>query len=264
MVEHIIVGIDDSGPSRAALRWALLRAESTDAEVVLEHVVDDEWGQLGADYAQQETREGDRLLAEIQRQLVPAGRDVTVTLTHGSPAWTLAREAPPEALLVVGSHKTGYLRGRVLGTRSIVIASVARCTVVVVPEDNLSHRHGVVVGVAAGPQSNAAIVAGAREAKRLTQELSLIHVAPDASESAAAAHEVLARAAELAASTAPEITIRRRVFHRHCSTSLLDASRSALLLVLGASRADSDHAGFIGSVTHEVLLNLNAPVMVAR
>jgi len=264
MGEHIIVGIDDSGPSRSALRWALQRAGSTGADLVLEHVVDDEWGQLGGDYAQQETLDGERILEAALRTSIPSGRSVAATLAHGSPAWTLAREAGPDDLLVVGSHKTGYLRGRVLGTRSIVVASAARCTVVVVPEDNLSYRHGVVVGVTADPACRAAIVAGALEARRLGQELSLIHVAPDTSETVETSRAVLASAAELAVATAPELVVRRRVSHRRRSDALLDASRSAMLLVLGESRVDPDRAGFIGSVTHEVLLNLTSPVMIAR
>ena len=264
MGEHIIVGIDDSGPSRSALRWALRRAESTGATLRLEHVVDDEWGQVGNEYAHQESADGQLLLDAALRTVAPTGRSATATLSHGSPAWTLAQQADPQAVLVVGSHKTGYLRGRVLGTRSIVVASAARCTVVVIPEDNLSQRHGVVVGVTAGPWSRVAVIAGAREASRLDQELSLIHVAPDATETTAAGREALASAAELAASIAPELVVRRRVLHRRCSDALLDISRTAVLLVLGESRVDPDRAGFIGSVTHEVLLNLNSPVMIAR
>ena len=264
MSEHIIVGIDDSGPSRAALRWALHRAESTGADVVLKHVVDDEWGQLGSDYARQETLDGERVLEDALRTSIPSGRSVAATLTHGSPAWTLAREAEPDDLIVIGSHKTGYLRGRVLGTRSIVVASAARCSVVVVPEENLSYRHGVVVGVTADPACHAAVICGALEARRLGQELSLVHVAPDTAETAETSHAVLASAAELAAATAPELVVRRRISNRRRSAALLDASRSAVLLVLGESRIDLDRAGFIGSVTHEVLLNLTSPVMIAR
>jgi nucleotide-binding universal stress UspA family protein len=152
----------------------------------------------------------------------------------------------------------------VLGTRSIVVASAADCSVVVVPEENLALRHGVIVGVAPGDQSHVAIVAGAREAERLGQELSLIHVVPDTTESAEIGRALLAEAAGIASATAPGITIRRRVSRRRRSDALLDASRSASMLVLGETRVNKDRAGFIGSVTHEVLLNLTSPVMVAR
>jgi nucleotide-binding universal stress UspA family protein len=264
MVNRIIVGVDDSGPSRAALRWALHRADSPDIEVVLEHVVDDEWGQVGAEYAHQEALDGQRVLERAVDAAMPSGRSVHLITAHGSPAWTLAQEAGPDDLIVVGTHKTGYLRGRVLGTRSIVVASVARSSVVVVPEDNLALRRGVVVGVAAGPHARPAIIAGAAEAERLGEELFLVHAAPELPETAELGRSLLAAAAELAGATAPGITVRRRVAHRRPSDTLLDASRTAALLVLGESRTDPDRGGFIGSVTHEVLLNLNSPVMVAR
>jgi nucleotide-binding universal stress UspA family protein len=259
--EQTIVGVDGSGPSGAALTWAIAHSARSGSDIVIHHVVDDEWGQVGASFAQDETHAGERILLEALDQCRLAGRSARTALSHGSPAWELAAAGRPGDILVVGTHKTGYLRGRVLGTRSIVVASVAQCSVVIVPEDNLSHRHGIVVGVAAGTQSHAAIIAGAEEALRLRQELSLIHAG---SEDGSDGRTLLSEAANLAATAAPGITIRRRVAQRRPSEALLDASRSALLLVLGTSRIDPDRAGFIGSVTHEVLLNLNAPVMVAR
>jgi nucleotide-binding universal stress UspA family protein len=264
MVERIVVGIDGSGPSAAALHWALKRARATDARLTLEHVVDDEWGQIGPDYARALEITGEDLLARALEEAQAAGIDAHVALDYGSPATTLASAADPGELLVIGSHKTGYVRGRVLGTRSVVVASVARSTVVVVPEDNLAHRQGVVVGVTDSRESHVAIVAGASEAVRTGQELSLIHCGPDNPEAVEAGKRLLAASVELAATVAPGLVIRRRLSHRRSSDTLLDSSRTAALLVLGATRGATDKAGSIGSVTHEVLLNLTSPVMVAR
>lgn len=262
MVKRILVGIDGSGPSRAALRWALHYAGTTEAELVLEHVVDDEWGQLGAEYARDETAEGERILEQAVASAA-AGSTVRSVLRHGSPAWTLIADSTTCDLLVVGTHKTGFLRGRVLGTRSVVVASAAQCSVVVVPEDNSKHRRGVVVGVAPGDQSHAAIIVGAREAQRRHEELFLIHATTERG-APEIGRELLAHAASLAATVAPELTTHRRLAHRRRSDVLLDASRTASLLVIGESRTDGDRAGFLGTVTHEVILNLNSPVMIAR
>lgn len=263
MVERIIVGVDGSGPSRAAIRWTVQYAAHTDANLVLEHVVDDEWGQLGGDYAARESRDGNRVLEEALDQARASGLNLRSILRHGSPAWTLIGDAKPGEMLVVGTHKTGFLRGRVLGTRSVVVASAAPCTVVVVPDDLSVHRRGVVVGVAPGDQSHAAILHGASEAQRRHEELTLLHVCAD-NENAESARAVLSLAAELASTIAPNLIIRRKMSHRRCSDALLDVSRMAALLVLGESRADVRRAGFIGTVTHEVILNLNSPVMIAR
>lgn len=262
MVTRILVGVDGSGPSRSALRWAARRARETDAPLVLEHVVDDEWGQVGSEYAAEETLAGERILRQALDSTEVAGLTAETRLRHGSPAWSLLGDAEPGDLVVVGSHKTGFLRGRVLGTRSIVVASAAPCSVVVVPEDNSARRRGVLVGVAAGAQSDAAVVAGAVEAERVQEELTLIHAGE--TDQPEIQRALLAHAAEIASSTAPGLTIRRRLVHRKCTDVLLDSSRTASLLVLGASRVDVGHAGFLGSVAHEVLLNLNSPVMIAR
>lgn len=263
MVDRIIVGVDGSGPSRAALAWTLHYAAHSRTQIVLEHVVDDEWGQVGGEYAAQETLDGKHILDAARDRTLASGLTVQQVLSHGSPAWTLIADAKAGEMLVVGSHKTGFLRGRVLGTRSIVVASAAPCTVVVVPEDNAAHRRGVVVGVASGDQSHAAIIRGASEAKRRREELTLIHVASEKGDGEIA-RALLAHAAELASTTVPNLVIRRRVSRRRCSDALLDASRTAALLVLGDTRTDISRAGFIGTVTHEVVLNLNSPVMIAR
>ncbi len=264
---RILVGVDGSGPSRAALVWALKRARDDGSDVSLVHVVDDEWGQAGPDVAAGETDEGARMLSaamEFAHEVAPS-TPVAEHLLHGSPAWTLAELADVDDLLVVGTHKTGYLHGRVLGSRSIVVASVAPCAVAVVPDTPVSGRHGVVVGIGPGDAWHTAVVAGAREAHALGQELSLVHALPGHTDEAAAeGRATLATASALATRTAPDLEVRSRLSHRQPAEALLDASRASSLLVLGVSRRSSERAGFVGSVTHEVLLNINAPVLVAR
>jgi len=255
MVARIIVGIDGSGPSSAGLRWSLKRARADGCSLVLVHIIDDE---------ARETDQGEQSLADALEVARAAGRDVHVEVARGHPVTGLAEQSHSGDLLVVGSHKTGFVRGRVLGSRGILVASLARSSVVVVPEDNLAQRAGVVVGVAAGSECHAAIIAGASEAQRLGQELSLIHSGPDLPEAVEAGRALLATAAELAATTAPGIVIRRRLSHRGPTDTLLDASRGSALLVLGAARDRGERGGMLGSVTHEVLLNLTSPVMVAR
>ncbi len=263
----ILVGVDDSGPSRAALVWALKRAREDGTEVCLVHVVDDEWGQAGAGVAAGESVDGARMLADCMRLAHDLAPTVTLVehLLHGSPAWTLAELAAPDDLIVVGTHKTGYLHGRVLGSRSIVVASVASCSVAVVPDTPVSGRHGVIVGVGPGTAWRAAVTTGALEAQTLGQELSLITALPGYTDEAAVdARAVLASASALAIEAVPTLEVRSRLSRRQPVEALLDASRSASLLVLGASRRSPERAGFVGSVTHDVLLNINAPVLVAR
>lgn len=263
----IRVGIDGSGPSRAALVWAVRRAVRLKESVVLMHVVDDDWGQVGDEFSRSEEAHGARVLDDAVNSVLAlaVGCDVTSQLVHGSVAWSLAHGQSADDLVVVGTHKTGYLRGRVIGTRSIVVASVSPSSVAVVPDIDLSGRRDVVIGIAEGGAWSDAVRVGAVEAAQAGHNLSLIHAISDRqSVSGSPGRQLLAAASALAAEIAPETTIRGRISRQRPADALLDASHAAALLVLGRSRRDPSRAGFIGSVIHDVLLNINAPVFITR
>jgi nucleotide-binding universal stress UspA family protein len=283
MTATYYIGVDGSGPSQAALRWGVRRAAAHGAGVVLVNTVDDEWGLVGRDAAAAAEHQARALLAEESDRVasLQAGVTLTTRIVHGGTAWELARLPRPEDLLIVGTHKTGFLRGRVLGSRSVQIASAARCSVAIVPDTTLESRHDVVVGVDGSDGSLAAVRIGAQEADRLDQDLLLVyapqHTAPpptalpnalprrgealdDRSPHSA---RVLSEAALVAADSAARITVRRRVAHRDPADALLDASFDAALLVLGVSARHGDHP-LIGSVTHDVLMNINVPVLISR
>ena len=263
------IGVDGSGPSRAALRWGVRRAAERNAAVVLVNTVDDEWGLVGRDAAADAERQALALLGEESERVAALHTGVTLTtkVVHGGTAWELARLPLPEDLLIVGTHKTGFLRGRVLGSRSVQIASAARCSVAIVPDTALESRHDVVVGVDGSEGCLPAVRVGALEADRLDQDLLLVYAPPGRSDGADERNPQTARllggAAAAAAAAAPRVTVRRRVAHRDPAEALLDASFDAALLVLGVSSRHGDRP-LIGSVTHDVLMNINVPVLIAR
>jgi nucleotide-binding universal stress UspA family protein len=279
MTATYYIGVDGSGPSQAALRWGVRRAAERGAGVVLVNTVDDEWGLVGRDAAAAAEQQARALLAEESDRVAAGHPGVTLTtrIVHGGTAWELARLPRPEDLLIVGTHKTGFLRGRVLGSRSVQIASAARCSVAIVPDTTLESRHDVVVGVDGSDGCLPAVRIGAQEADRLDQDLLLVYAPPPAAGPHAAPAgrgevsdersphnvRVLSEAALVAADTAARITIRRRVAHRDPADALLDASFDAALLVLGVSERHGDHP-LIGSVTHDVLMNINVPVLISR
>jgi nucleotide-binding universal stress UspA family protein len=252
VIDRILVGIDGSGPSIAALHWAIEHARFSGAGITLEHVARDD----GDDVAE-------ALLDDAATECLARGFDTDRVLARGVPEQVLVTDAAPGDLLVIGTHKTGFLRSRVLGMRTVAIATAARSSVVIVPELYSSRVNRVVVGVALGDRSRDAIVAGATEAARGNHELSLVHASTDA-ENNEECHALLEWAADVATTAAPTVTIRRRVSHRRCADALLDASRVASLLVIGADSAEGEVAGRIGTVTHEVVLNLNSPVLIVR
>lgn len=264
MSERFVVGVDGSSPSRAALEWALDRAERDPHPVVLVHVTDDDWGNMGASFREAAMRAGNELLAgllERTRAEHPTV-DLATALISGSTAWALGSFARPDDLLVIGTHKTGFLNGRVLGSRSVQVAAVAVCDVMIVPEVDLRFREGVVAGIDRVETASVVATAAAREAARLDEELVLLHATAGAA-SDGAARPPLSTAAEAVRAHTPLLPLRSRVSNRPAAEALLDVSRDKSLLVLGPGSRRADRSP-IGSVVHDVLMNIATPVMIVH
>jgi nucleotide-binding universal stress UspA family protein len=138
-MKTIVVGVDGSEHSIAALRWAVEEARLRQARVLAVyawrpphvstahealHVLEVELD-LG-----QEARE---LLKTIVAEAVP-GTDVEIeqVVSEGSAASALLDAAEGADLLVVGSRGRGGFTGLLLGSVSQQVAQHARCPVVVV------------------------------------------------------------------------------------------------------------------------------------
>ena len=152
---RIVVGVDGSPGSLAALRWALTEASLRGVNV---HVVG-AWkfpggmGGIGMGMGYPMSAEVDSpkslLAAEIEATVAaatapaPAGDapptvTVTVSLVEGDPATELHRAVGHGDLLVVGSRGHGEVAGLLLGSVSQHVVTRARCPVIVVP--NLAQR----------------------------------------------------------------------------------------------------------------------------
>lgn len=256
-----IVAVDGSGPADAAIDWAAVRALRTGSALLLVHVIDSE-PSMGEDWQRELLRTGSSVLASAERRVRHAQPTLPVEsrLLTGPLTRTLAEFATEHDLLVIGTHKTGFLHGRVLGSRSVQIAQLVRCELAVVPELDLRFRAGVVAGIAGDGETVSAIArAAARAAVALDADLLFVH----ADDSGPALDDpLLQRARAAAAAVAPRLRTASRVSARGATDALLDASRAARLLVLGPPKAGPT-ANPIGTVHHEVLLNANAPVLIA-
>ncbi|MEO8093612.1 MAG: universal stress protein [Pseudolysinimonas sp.] len=256
-----VVGVDDSLPSRAALSWAIARAHNDGRNIALVHVEEPDGGMMGADYAQLEARAGAELLSRTAADLQQAGLTVTESLLEGPVPWALAHFANADDIVIVGTHKTGFLHGRVLGSRSVQIAAAVPCTVAVIPDVDLRFRRGVVAGVDRIGTAASVARTAAHEADSRGEELLLVQ----ADVQAGVAPEGLALTAAVAAARSefPRLIIRSKTSTRSPAEALLDAARDKGLLVLGPGSNEPTRSP-IGSVMHDVLLNVNAPVIIAR
>lgn len=129
----IVVGVDGSESSRAALRWAAGHAQLTGAVVraVMVWTLPEVHAGPSRDY---EADARDTLTAEVEQAL---GSDPSIQLVtrvvQGRAGPTLTEESAGAQLLVVGSHGHGAHAGMPLGSVSHYCVSHARCPVVVVP-----------------------------------------------------------------------------------------------------------------------------------
>lgn len=142
---RIVVGVDGSEGSLAALRYALAEARAHGAQV---HAVcawhyppaygwapmPDDWDLASA--AEKSLRDA---LARVEEEQ-PPGEPVPVTheVVEGQPALALLRTAADADLLVVGTRGHGGFMGLLLGSVSQQCVQHAPCPVVVVPPPRAS------------------------------------------------------------------------------------------------------------------------------
>jgi nucleotide-binding universal stress UspA family protein len=278
MRSTIAVGVDGRAPGRAALRWAMDHATAIDADIMVIYVVGSDLSSIGSRDDDEVERDAHRIVegeAAIARGLAPAVT-VTTRVMHGSPMRELITASKTVSMVVVGTHKTGFIRGRVFGSRSIVLAAGSRNPVVVIPESSGRHRRGVVVGVDDSLAGRAAVQFGAAEAVRTNEPLRLISAwrLPDADleefhrenddRHAAEVRAMLEAEATRVRSEFPTADVHCRIIRLPAAEALVDASTSAALVVLGNSGPVSDGQGLLGSVAHDVLVNLAGPTVIVH
>ncbi|MCC9307389.1 universal stress protein [Kitasatospora sp. RB6PN24] len=139
---RVVVGIDGSLSSRAALRWAVRYAErvggTVDAVGAIEVPMDYGWGAPAVDTRLDEElarRNFDAELAETVGGQPPV--PVQRVLVRGNPADVLISAAEGADVLVVGNRGRGAFARAVLGSVSQRCASHAACPVVIVRPDQV-------------------------------------------------------------------------------------------------------------------------------
>lgn len=267
---RIVVGADASGPSRAAIDWALARAPSLDMAVELVHVIDERWLGLHAEQDTAVRDTADALLAveltraELTRtRMLADGSMVTGRVVTGLPPRALLDASSGADLLVIGTHKTGFIYGRAFGSKFSSLASQAACAVAVIPEFLGRSRRGVVAVAELALGGRYAVEFATAEAVRTGENLVLVagwHV------ESLARHRPDSRAVMLEAATAAarafdaRVTLGSRISGGVISEALIAASTTASLLVLARNGTERDDPTL--AIIHDVLANISSPVIV--
>ncbi len=144
---RIVVGVDGSAGSTAALRWAVAEAQlrGTEVHLVMAWQHPESYGAatvwaMMMDHSEADTRQvmADAAEVEVSRLGKEARQgqslDITWEAVEGHPAEVLVRAAEEASALVVGSRGQGGFIGALLGSVSQHVVAHARCPVIVVPD----------------------------------------------------------------------------------------------------------------------------------
>ena len=136
----VVVGVDGSDGSMAALEAAVAEAKARNAQlriVVAWHIPLAVYTD-GLPPPEEITTDMQDAAQEIAKQAeaaVPAGVDFETRLVEGQPADALIEESEGAEVLVVGSRGLGGFARLVLGSVSQHVSHHAKCPVVIVPPD---------------------------------------------------------------------------------------------------------------------------------
>jgi len=276
----VVVGVDASDRSDAAVAWAITEASVASRPLTLLHVLDKRHVPVAA-LGEESDQHGWRLLGQWEQELKSAEPTLEVRkeLASGAVDACLVGQSADQAVLVVGRRGLGSFTRLLVGSTSLSVASHARVPVVVIPEGWKVDAHDsepVVVGIDHHDLQPAALEFAFAEAHRRNVPLVAAHgrempvveadpatpVAPiderDDQESA----EALARAVAPLQAAYPEVEVSLLHRREHPLTVLVDLAGPAQLLVLGR-HSNRRRGGFpFGSVARGVLHYAEVPVAI--
>ncbi len=279
MAGTIVVALTDTEAGRRALAWAEKRATQRRQPLHLVTVVGGATGAVGEgkllDAAVSST---DHFLSREAERLRAAGLTVEAEVRQGNPVTHIANATEGAALLVIGSD-FGDGSGRRRGLHGVRIVAAAHCpTVVVGASDEDAERHGVVVGVDGSPVSEAALKFAAAEADRLGEPLVVVSVwtpvqVPhmpllDNDNYLASMQSITEEMQSVALAGLgqdyPDLVVEREVVSGYPSHAISDRAETARLAVVGSHGRGTIARFLLGSVSHEVLVNLTSPTAIVR
>jgi nucleotide-binding universal stress UspA family protein len=297
-IPDIIVGVDGSTASNAALRWATHEAMLRMVPLRLVHVVStpmvtypatpvpvtmEDWQQ---DQARQIIRDADELVRQIADD---TGRSVNIAgtdIVYAPRVQTLIDLSKDTGMIVVGSRGHGAFRRGLLGSVSTALVHHAQCPVAVIHDAPTPRRDApVVLGVDGSPVSDRATGIAFEEAARRGVELIAVHAwsdttliaahawgdggllaesATDWAATSARAEAMLAERMASWQSEYPGVTVRRVVVCDRPAHFLAEESENAQLLVVGSHGRGGFAGMLLGSVSTKLAHTVLVPLIVAR
>ncbi|WPB88104.1 universal stress protein [Streptomyces malaysiensis] len=278
MIRSVVVGLDGSAESRAAVEWAAHEAKRRFLPLRLVHVWEPVHGSVAlAQLLGAEARNpwSERLSREVVEGLGPRhpGLDVSVEQVPGRPAEVLTRVAKDAELLVLGSRGMSGIDAFLVGSVGQAVVAHAERPVVLVRAGERAADGPVVLGLDTDHPDDTVIAYAFEAAARRVTPLRVIHawnpppyfahgLPTDPELNAALGKQDAVTLAELLhrwKEKYPAVEVREESRSGSPAVHLADASREASLVVVGRR---GPLGGHIGPVTQAVLHHATAPVAV--
>ncbi len=293
----IVVGVDGSPDSNAAMQWAVREATMRNVPLTLVYAATPVPGDslvlkwtgdsVPAEFLAALGATSEQALADAVKLVEDMTDDRSRPLINnevfsGSPVYALVELSTKADMVVVGSRGHGTLERVLLGSVSTGLVHHAHCPVAVIRNEAAPVEGCVLVGVDGSPASELATAIAFDEASWRGAELVALHAWTDTevpnlssrdwtgttrtswTRLQSAAEETLAERLAGWRERYPDVIVHREVVVNHAAQHLVERSESAQLVVVGSHGRGGFAGMLLGSVSTAVVHAVRTPVIVAR
>jgi len=284
----IVVGIDGSPESDAAVQWAAREAVIRGEPVTLMHVVQPVVvsGAVGTGEFRVTEWQEENARRVVDQALVVTDiavnqsepQDIRTEVLHAHPVDALVDSSKDARMIVVGSHGRGALGRLLMGSISRGVVENAHCPVAVIHADHgssvIDPTAPILLGIDGSPASEAATAWAFDEASRRGVALTALHAWSDVGvfpifgmdwrDYEGQGEEVLAERLAGWQERYPDVHVNRRLVCDTPAHWLSQDAQRAQLVVLGSHGRGGFGGVRLGSVSTAVTQTTTVPVVVVR